>query len=240
VASGINYRFDWWRRRRVQSSIIIHLNIGSSNTPLYGTAQLVDNTPPATSSDLGPAQQSVFKMPSAHSQKGTGKKGRDIRQSRSRNTTPSLAGSAVPPSESGDTAYLALSKESFRTSDDIVEPYGSPIPTSKDLETLLDRLKRLVNVIETRGAVCDRGMRMLAQARKDRLEEIENQRRDEEQNERLKKEAADEEERGRTKASKIKKKKDSGNVKEERPLTHGAHGVAPQDGSQLGMFLRRH
>lgn len=77
---------------------------------------------------------------------------------------------------------------------------------------------------------------MVAQARKDRLEEIENQRRDEEQNERLKKEAADEEERGRNKANKIKKKKDVSTAREERPLAHGAHGVAPQDGSQLGAF----
>ena len=159
-----------------------------------------------------------------------------MRQSRSRNTTPSLAGSVVPPAESGETSYLALPIQTFGTSDDIVESYGSPIPSSKDLETLLERLKRLVDVVETRGAVCDRGMRMLAQARKDRLEEIENQRRDEEQNERLKKEAADEEERGRTKANKVKKKKDASSVKEERPLTHGAHGIAPQDGSQLGML----
>jgi transcriptional adapter 3 len=175
-------------------------------------------------------------MPSAHSQKGTGKKGRDVRQSRSRNTTPSLVGSVLPTSESGETSYLGLPIQSFRTSDDIVEPYGSPIPSSKELETLLERLHRLVDVVETRGAVCDRGMRMLAQARKDRLEEIENQRRDEEQHERLKKEAADEEERGRNKANKVKKKKDVSSAREERPLTHGAHGLAPQDGSQLGTF----
>jgi transcriptional adapter 3 len=175
-------------------------------------------------------------MPPTHSQKGTGKKGRDMRQSRSRNTTPSLSSSVLPASESGDTAYLGLPIQSFRTSDDIVEPYGSPIPTSKDLEMLLDRLRRLVAVVEDRGVVCDKGMRMLAQARKDRLEEIENQRRDEEHNERLKKEAADEEERGRNRANKIKKKKDVSSVREERPLTHGAHGLAPQDGSQLGAF----
>jgi transcriptional adapter 3 len=78
--------------------------------------------------------------------------------------------------------------QSFRTSKDIVKPYRSPIPSSKELETLLERLHRLVDDVETRGAVCDRGMRMLAQARKDRLEEIENERRDEEQHERLKRE----------------------------------------------------
>lgn len=176
-------------------------------------------------------------MPSAHSQKGTGKKGRDIRQSRSRNTTPSLAGSVVPPAESGETAYLGLPVKDFATCDDIVESNSSSFPIAKELDAITDRLKLLEDVVETRSAVSDRGMRMVAQSRKDRLEEIENERRDVEQNERLKKEAAEEEERGRSKANKIKKKKDSSGVKEERPLTHGAHGIAPQDGSQLGMFF---
>jgi hypothetical protein len=82
-------------------------------------------------------------------------------------------------------------------------------------------------------------MRMLAQARKDRVEEIENERRDEERKERLKRDAADEEERGRNKANKVKKRKDASRAREERPLTHGAHGLAPQDGSNLGESLRK-
>jgi transcriptional adapter 3 len=178
-------------------------------------------------------------MPPLPGQKGTGKKGRDVRQSRSRNTTPSLVGasSSLPPSESGETAYLDLPVQSFRSADDIIEHYGSSIPSSKELEALLERLQRLVDVVEVRGQVCDRGMRMLAQARKSRLEDIESERRDEERKERLKRDAADEEERGRNKANKVKKRKELSTVREERPLTHGAHGLAPQDGSNLGMCL---
>jgi hypothetical protein len=91
----------------------------------------------------------------------------------------------LPLANSGETAYLGLPMQLFRTSDDIVEHDGSDIPSSKDLEALLERLHQLVDVVEGRGAVCDRGMRMLAQARKDRLEEIESERTDQERTERL-------------------------------------------------------
>ena len=169
------------------------------------------------------------------SQKGTGKKGRgDLAKSRSRNTTPSIPGpSSVAEADLGNTAYLNLPVAHFRTSDDIVENYGSAIPSSKDLEALMERLKKLVDMVETRASVCDRGMRMVADYRKDRLEEIEIERRDQERKERTKRDAADEEERSKNKANKLKKKRE---VKEEkeRPLTHGAHGLAPQDGSNLG------
>jgi len=177
-------------------------------------------------------------MPPQSSQKGIGKKGRDVRQSRSRNTTPSLVGSTSsgPQVDAGQTGYLELPLQNFRTADDIIENYGSTIPSSKDLETLLERLDRLLGVVDTRGTVCDRGMRMLAQARKDRFEELETERRDEERKERLKRDAADEEERGRNKANKMKKRKDLSTAREERPLTHGAHGLAPQDGTSVGMY----
>lgn len=179
-------------------------------------------------------------MPPLPSQKGTGKKGRDARQSRSRNTTPSLVGpgSSIPQSDSATTAFLELPISSFRTSDELSETYGSTIPSSNDLEALLKRLDKLIGVVDVRGNICDKGMRMLSQARKDRLEEIETERRDEERKERLKRDAADEEERGRNKANKMKKKKDLSTAREERPLTHGAHGLAPQDGSNLGMLLK--
>lgn len=177
-------------------------------------------------------------MPPLPGQKGTGKKARDAaRQSRSRNTTPSLGGasSSVPPADAGYTALLELPISQFRTSDEIVESHSSAIPTSKELEALLERLQRLVQIVEIRSNVCDKGMRMLAKARKDRAEDAETERRDEEQRERNKREAAEEEERGRNKANK-KKRKDPSTSREERPLTHGAHGVAPQDGSNLGKF----
>lgn len=176
-------------------------------------------------------------MPPPPSQKGTGKKGR-TGQPRSRNTTPSLVSRDPQPADTdlGETALLELPIQSFRTSDDGVEHYSLTIPNSKELELLLERLKRLVDIVETRSTVCDKGMRMVAQIRKDRLDDIDNERRDEERKERIKRELADEEERGRNKANKIKKKKDA--AKEERPLAHGAHGLAPQDGSQLGMSFK--
>jgi transcriptional adapter 3 len=163
-----------------------------------------------------------------------GKKGRDPRQSRSRNTTPGMGRSSVPPPESGETAYLELSKRAFRTSDDIVEQHVAPIPSSKELELLLERLQRLVEAVDARGAVCDRGMRVLSKMRRERLEEIEEEKR---AADRLKRDAAEEEERSRNKAN-SKKRKDASRAAEERPLTHGAHGVAPQDGSNLGTSIQ--
>ncbi|KAI9047482.1 hypothetical protein LZ554_008201 [Drepanopeziza brunnea f. sp. 'monogermtubi'] len=162
-------------------------------------------------------------------QKGTGKKGRD-RQSRSRNSTPSLV--SHHPDSGGSTALLELPIASFQIDDEILEHNGGSISSSKELEALLERLNKLVAIVETRGSVCDRGMRMANELRKARVQEIENDRRDEERRERLKRDAAEEEERGRNKkASKMKKRKDASTAREERPLTHGAHGVAPQDGS---------
>jgi transcriptional adapter 3 len=172
-------------------------------------------------------------MPPLPSQKGTGKKGRDARQSRSRNSTPNLpANTSVSQLDKGTTALLGLSVAVLLVPDDIPD-VGSAIPSSKDLETLAQKLQTLVTAIENRGNICDKGMRSLAALRKERLEEIESDRRDEERKERVK---ADEEERGRHKANKVKKRKDISTSREERPLTHGAHGLAPQDGSNLGQY----
>ncbi|TAQ85320.1 hypothetical protein B7494_g6350 [Chlorociboria aeruginascens] len=180
-------------------------------------------------------------MPPLPSQKGTGKKGRDARQSRSRNTTPSLGSNSLL-SDSAETSYLELPTQSFRTGsvNEIEQNGNSPtVPSGKDLDTLMERLQSLTEVVKTREIVCDRGMRLLAGIRKDRAEEIETERRDEEVKERIKRDAADEEERGRNKASKHKKRKDSSRAREERPLTHGAHGLAPQDGSNLELSPAR-
>jgi transcriptional adapter 3 len=170
-------------------------------------------------------------MPPLPSQKGTGKKGRDPRQSRSRNTTPSIGASNFPHTESGSTDLLELPKDKFPTSPDFGDYAGAAIPSSKELETLSEKLQKLMAVIETRGNICDKGMRMLADMRKKRLEAAEKERTDEEIK---KRDAANEEERGRLKANKIKKRKDVSTGREERPLTHGAHGLAPQDGTNLG------
>lgn len=109
----------------------------------------------------------------------------------------------VVTQESGNTAYLHLPTQSFRTFDDIVEHYGGgAIPSSKDLEALFERLQKMAEVVENRGLICDKGRRKLAQERKDSgypfcsLEAIEMLKRDLERRERVKQEAADEEERG--------------------------------------------
>ncbi|KAG9242605.1 histone acetyltransferases subunit 3-domain-containing protein [Calycina marina] len=173
-------------------------------------------------------------MPPLPSQKGSGKKGRgDLAKSCSRNTTPSIVGpNSAPEVELGNTTYLNLPISHFRTSDDGIDKYGLAIPNSRDLDALMERLKKLFDTVDQRATVCDRGMRMVADFRKDRLEEIEVERRDQERKEVSRKDAADEEERSKNKANKIKKKKE---IKEEneRPLTHGAHGLAPQDGTNI-------
>ncbi|KAJ8066583.1 hypothetical protein OCU04_005632 [Sclerotinia nivalis] len=177
-------------------------------------------------------------MPPMPGQKGTGKKGRDPRQSRSRNTTPSLVGasSLVAASDAGKTPYTQIPINILRTSvaDEIAEQHTSTIPNSRELEALMQRMERLASSVDERAAVCDKGMRVLAQSRKERNEELEIEKRDEDLKERMKRDVAEEEERGRHKAHKIKKRKDVSSAREERPLTHGAHGLAPQDGSNLG------
>lgn len=166
-------------------------------------------------------------------QKSNAKKGgrdNNARRSRSRNTTPGVTRIEM------ETPFLEVRMKPFSISsyDEIIEQQGgSAVPDSKSLDTLMDRIQNLLKEVEARGSASDRGMRMLAVLRKDRQEEVEAERRDEEQKERLRREAAEEEERGR-KANKMKKRKDANRAGEERPLAHGAHGVAPQDGSSLG------
>jgi transcriptional adapter 3 len=104
---------------------------------------------------------------------------------------------------------------------------GSSIPDSRVLDAIIASLDSLLDIAEKRGTVCDRGMRLLSMQRKD---QVEHERREQERKDR---EAADELERGRQ-AGKKKKNRDAVRIKEERPHTHGAHGLAPQDGSMLG------
>ncbi|KAK3694830.1 histone acetyltransferases subunit 3-domain-containing protein [Podospora appendiculata] len=152
-------------------------------------------------------------MPLPSSQKGTGKKGgagaMRQQQPRSRNTTPSAPVSAaanLPPIETVETETLELRFDVFRnlTFEDLVDPAASNTitPDSKSLDGVLTRLQKLGEVVEKRGINCDRGMRLLAQNRKVRMDEVAAERGREE--ERLQKEA-DDEERER-KANKKKRK----------------------------------
>ena len=153
-----------------------------------------------------------FRMPPASSQSSAGKKGGGAsamrQQNRSRNTTPSSVppGASLPPMESIETDLLDLRFELFRnlTYEDMVDPgaSGSVIPDSKSLDGMVTRLTKLGDVIERRGQNCDRGMRLLAQSRKSRMDEFAAERgREEERRQR----EADDEERER-KANKKKRK----------------------------------
>lgn len=172
-------------------------------------------------------------MPPLPGQKGTGKKG-GARRSRSRNTTPSSVGG--PPTTSNavdETAFTELKIVPYQraTYDEIVEQHnGSAIPDSRSLDSLLDRLKRLLEAVDARHKIVYRGMSEMSHLRQERSIEIEAERRDDEHRERMRR---DEEEGLARKAAKSKKKKDL-KARDERPLSHGSHGLAPQDGTAHG------
>lgn len=147
-------------------------------------------------------------MPLASGQKGTGKKNAgSIARQRSRNTTPSSIPptASLPPIETVETEYLDLKFELFRniTYEDIMDSAAaSAIPDSRSLDGTLTRLQRLLETVEQRGTYYDRGMRLLAQNRKTRMDEMAAERGREE--ERLRREADDEERERR--ANKKKRK----------------------------------
>lgn len=153
-------------------------------------------------------------MPPASSQKGTGKKGGAgaIRQQpRSRNTTPSSSSTLpptanLPPIEIQETETLELKFDVFRnlTYEDLVDSGASSalIPDSKALDGIKARLERLAEVIERRSNYCDRGMRLLANNKRERrMDEMAEEGRRED--ERIQREADEERER---KANKKKRK----------------------------------
>ena len=174
-------------------------------------------------------------------------KGRDGRQSRSRNTTPSSSVSA--PAVPSHTAFLDILIGNLMVPtnisyDDILERHGGAggIPDPSHLNTMVKDLKQLSELASARSDTCNSGMRALSQKRKEALdEEIQREQdaraREVEEAEALttlKKEVEEEDDeiRGR-KGGKVKKKKERSSVREERPLNHGAHGLARQDGLDL-------
>ncbi|KAL4785352.1 histone acetyltransferases subunit 3-domain-containing protein [Aspergillus varians] len=176
-------------------------------------------------------------MPSANKGKG---KGRDVRPSRSRNTTPSSGFSAAPTATSAPlTSYLDndASKLVIPTTvqyADILDRMGGvgPIPDSKSLESLIEHLKTLSQSAEARGDACNAGIRELSQKRKEVADEADSY----EGGDRIKmkREADDDEEDSKpSKSGKFRKRKERGSSsKEERPLTHGAHALGRQDGGE--------
>lgn len=172
---------------------------------------------------------------------GKGKsKGREARQSRSRNTTPGSVVSAAVSVGTAHTAYLDIPIGSLViptniSYDDILERHsaGGGIPDPKHLETLANDLKVLSQLAQTRCQAYDAGMRELVERRKGAIED-ETERaqasRAAEEKESMKRAAEDEDDAKGRKGGKLKRRKDKSSAAEERPLTHGAHGVARQDG----------
>ena len=174
-------------------------------------------------------------------------KGRDGRQSRSRNSTPSSSVSGpIAPSH---TAFLDILIGNLMVPtnisyDDILERHGGAggIPDPSHLTTMATDLKQLSDLASARSDTCNAGMRALSEKRKEALDEErrreqEARAREAEERETLKTpkkevEEEDDEIRGR-KGGKPKKKKERSSVREERPLAHGAHGLARQDGLDL-------
>ncbi|KAI1338373.1 histone acetyltransferase subunit 3 [Xylariaceae sp. FL0016] len=118
-------------------------------------------------------------MPPAPSQKGTGKKASGIVRQRSRNTTPMSGpppGANIPPVELLETKLFELRLESIRniSYDDLVDPSASNavIPDSKTLDGLITRLGKLNEIIESRGTWCDKGMRLVAEQRKNHYDDV--------------------------------------------------------------------
>lgn len=187
---------------------------------------------------------------------GKGKnKVKESRQSRSRNTTPGSVGAAAVSTgvgaAAGNTAYLEIQivKLTIPASvsyDEILEKHrgSGGIPDPKHLEVLASNLNTLSQLAQERGQACDGGMRELSKRRKERLEEErekEQATREAEERESLKRVAEDEEDARGRKGTKVKKRKERSSIREERPLTHGAHGLTRQDGgdnAMTGTFLK--
>ncbi|GKZ19055.1 transcriptional regulator [Aspergillus brasiliensis] len=177
-------------------------------------------------------------MPSANKGKG---KGREARPSRSRNTTPNSSFSAGPTASAPLHSYLDNDASKLMMTGSTIQ-YGEllermggvgPIPDSKSLELLMEHLKTLSQLAETRGDACNAGIRELSQKRKEVVEEQESAEREGTDRVKMKREADDEEEEKVLKGGKLKRRKERGSSsKEERPLAHGAHDVARQDGAE--------
>lgn len=114
---------------------------------------------------------------------------------------------------------------------------GGNIPDIKTLELISENLKTLSQLADSRGDICNAGMRELSQRKKEVIEDQREQEieRDVEERIKMKREAEDDDETGRAlKSNKFKKRKERP-PKEDRPLAVGAHEVARQDGEDGGI-----
>jgi transcriptional adapter 3 len=90
----------------------------------------------------------------------------------------------LPPIDAVDAEYLELRVEHFRalTNDDVVDQgaANAMMPDTKSLDGMVARLQRLQNTIDLRSNFYDKGMRILAMARKNRVDEEEERTRTDE------------------------------------------------------------
>jgi transcriptional adapter 3 len=173
--------------------------------------------------------------------KGKGK-GRDARRSRSRNTTPNSSISNAPPTTPALTSYLGIDTSRLLVPSnpqyaDMIErlELKQGMPEPKHLDSLVEQLRQLSEAAEARSQACYLAITALSDKRKEIAEQERERERQEREAEsrraRIRKEAeeADDDSVAR-KGGKLKKRKDRPSTREERPMSHGAHEVARQDG----------
>lgn len=169
---------------------------------------------------------------------------RDGRQSQSRNTTPgsivSVPVSVIGPSNTmhPDASMGGLVESNTTNYEDILGRHsGGGIPDPRQLEHMARDLTNIDRQADLKGETFDTIIRELIRLQKDRIEEErerEKQKRELEEKELLKRVAEEEDDaKGRRVTKPKKPKKDRSDLREERPLTHGAHGLARQDGLNL-------
>ena len=186
---------------------------------------------------------------------------RDSVRSGSRHTTPgsTISASVASPTPT-ITAFLEIPIGNLGVPtnikyDDILERHGGNggIPDPKHLETIANDLRTLAALARTRSEFNDGGMRELAKRRKEAVEE--GRERERESREREKRDRDRDREREKESAARkdvemedVPPEKKNGKARrkersavrgeekaqqQERPLNHGAHGVARQDGLDL-------
>lgn len=169
---------------------------------------------------------------------------RDGRQSQSRNTTPgsivSVPISVVGPPNAihSDTPMGGIMEPSSINYEDILGRHsGGGIPDPRHLDHMARDLTNIDHQADAKGEMFDTAMREVAKLQKDRIDEErerERMKRDAEEKENLKRAAEEEDDARVRRTTKPKKlKKERSDLKEERPLAHGAHHLAKQDGSDL-------
>ena len=176
-------------------------------------------------------------------------KGREGMQSRSRNTTPSSIASAPLASTPSNTSYLEIPIPNLMVPtnisyDDILDRHGGSggIPDPSHLTMMVKDLKQLCDLASARLKTCETGKDMIAERRRQVNEEQQEHERERDQTSHVKetgeraslqREVEEEDDSRGRKASNVRKRKDPSSVREERPLNHGAHGLARQDGLDL-------